>query len=240
MLKMLFSMVILTRLFIANNTLASLIPNIPHICLLLKSFYGLKQAPRAWFQRFSTFAKSIGFLESKSDASLFILRKGSDIAYLLLYVNDIILTASTPLLLANITHIFSREFSMKDLGPLYHFLGISVTHTTTGIHLSQHHYFLEILSYAGMRDCHLVLTPIDTKSKLSSTVGSPVSDPSLYRSLVGSLQYDVQQVCLHMHDPREPHFCLIKHILGYIKGTLHHSLTLHRSTSHSLVALFGC
>jgi hypothetical protein len=126
---------------------------------------------------------------------------------------------------------------MKDLGPLYHFLGISVTHTTTGIHLSQHHYFLEILSYAGMRDCHLVLTPIDTKSKLSSTVGSPVSDPSLYRSLVGALQYDVQQVCLHMHDPREPHFCLIKHILGYIKGTLHHSLTLHRFTASPLIPL---
>ena len=108
-----------------------------HVCRLLKSLYGLKQAPRAWFQRFSTFARSIGFVESKSDASLFIYRQGFDIAYLLLYVNDIILTASTATIISKLTTTFSHEFSMKDLGPLHHFLGIFVTHTSSGIHLSQ-------------------------------------------------------------------------------------------------------
>ncbi|XP_019091051.1 PREDICTED: uncharacterized protein LOC109128675 [Camelina sativa] len=70
-----------------------------HVCLLQRSLYGVKQAPRAWYTRFATFARTIGFTQSKSDASLFILRRGSDCAYLLLYVDDIVLTASTSHLL---------------------------------------------------------------------------------------------------------------------------------------------
>ena len=135
---------------------------------------------------------------------------------------------------------------MKDLGPLHHFLGISVSRTPTSLHLSQRQYILELLSRAGMSDCNPVSTPVDTKAKLSATSGSPVSDPSLYRSLAGALQYAtltrpeiayaVQQVCLHMHDPKEPHFHLIKRILRYLKGTLHHGLLIHPSSSHSLTA----
>jgi hypothetical protein len=70
-----------------------------HVCKLSKSLYGLKQAWRAWFQRFAAFAITIGFVASRSDASLFILRRGSKAAYLLLYVDDIVLSASTPTLL---------------------------------------------------------------------------------------------------------------------------------------------
>jgi hypothetical protein len=217
-----------------------------HVCRLLKSLYGLKQAPRAWFQRFASFVRTIGFTESKSDASLFILHRNNNIAYLLLYVDDIILTASNTTLLRSIIQSLSGEFAMKDLGTLHHFLGISVTRTAAGLHLSQRQYILDILSRAGMRDCHPVQTPIDTKAKLSGLVGKPVTDPSLYRSLAGALQYAtltrpeiayaVQQVCLHMHDPKEPHFHLIKRILRYLKGTIHHGLLIHSSSSHSLTA----
>ena len=68
-------------------------PNL--VCLLHKSLYGLKQAPRAWFHRFATFIQTIGFLPSKSDSSLFIFRSSEHTAYLLLYVDDIVLTVST-------------------------------------------------------------------------------------------------------------------------------------------------
>jgi len=65
------------------------------VCRLNKSLYGLKQAPRAWHHRFASHLASIGFTETKSDGSLFIYRRGSDTAYLLLYVDDIVLTASS-------------------------------------------------------------------------------------------------------------------------------------------------
>jgi hypothetical protein len=92
---------------------------------LNRSLYGLKQAPRAWYSRFASYLASIGFIEAKSDTSLFIYRRGKDIVYLLLYVNDIVLTASTADLLQRTIAALQLEFAMKDLGPLHHFLGIT-------------------------------------------------------------------------------------------------------------------
>jgi hypothetical protein len=58
------------------------------VCLLNKSLYGLKQAPRAWYSRFATYITSLGFVEAKSDTSLFIFRRGTDTVYLLFYVDE--------------------------------------------------------------------------------------------------------------------------------------------------------
>ena len=69
-----------------------------HVCLLRRSIYGLKQAPQTWYTRFASVAKTVGFVQSRSDPSLFIINQGSNMAYLLLYVDDIILTASNPAL----------------------------------------------------------------------------------------------------------------------------------------------
>ena len=69
------------------------------VCKLNKSLYGLKQAPRAWYSRFASFLTLLGFVEANSDTSLFIYRRGHDTVYLLLYVDDIVLTASSPALL---------------------------------------------------------------------------------------------------------------------------------------------
>jgi hypothetical protein len=64
-----------------------------------KSLYGLKQAPRAWYSRFITYLLTLGFVEAKSDTSLFIFHRGVDIIYLFLYVDDIVLTTSNTALL---------------------------------------------------------------------------------------------------------------------------------------------
>jgi hypothetical protein len=156
-----------------------------HVCHLRKSLYGLKQAPRTWFHRFTTFITSIGFCASKSDSSLFILQNGPSTAYLLLYVDDIILTANTTTLLNTIIASLSHEFSMSDLGDIHHFLGINVHRTHDGLFLSQQQYALEILERANMLNCNPIATPIDTKAKVSAHDGPAISDPTLYRSLAG-------------------------------------------------------
>jgi hypothetical protein len=73
------------------------------VCQLNKSLYGLKQAPRAWYHFFASYLVSLGFVEAKSDTSLFVYRHGADTAYLLLYVDDIVFTASSPELLQRTT-----------------------------------------------------------------------------------------------------------------------------------------
>jgi len=157
--------------------------------LLQKSLYGLKQAPRAWHQRFATFIQTLGFVASVSDTSLFVFKEGTSVAYLLLYVDDIVLTASSPALLRHITERLNSEFAMIDLGDLHHFLGISVTRSADGLFLSQRQYAVDLLQRAGMIECHSTATPVDARAKLSATDGSLVADPTQYRSLAGALQY---------------------------------------------------
>jgi hypothetical protein len=61
---------------------------------LNRSLYGLNQVPRAWYSRFVSYLASLGIVEAKSDTSLFIYRRGDDTIFLLLYVDDIVLTTS--------------------------------------------------------------------------------------------------------------------------------------------------
>ncbi|GKA16002.1 ribonuclease H-like domain-containing protein [Tanacetum coccineum] len=140
---------------------------------------------------------------------------GTDTAYLLLYVDDIILIASFESLLQQIIRSLHQEFAMTYLGPLNYFLGISVTRDLSGLFLSQKKYAVKILDSAHMINCNPSWTPIDTESKLG---------------------IDVQQVCLYMHDSREPHFLALKRIMRYVRGTLDYGLQLFSSSTTDLVA----
>lgn len=95
-----------------------------------------------------------------------------------------------------------------------------------------------------MAECHSTAIPLDTRAKLSAFDSPPVADLNEYRTLAGALHYltltqmdiayAVQQVCLYMHDPHEPHLALIKHILRYVQGTLAYGLQLHITSSLTL------
>ncbi|GKC50159.1 ribonuclease H-like domain-containing protein, partial [Tanacetum coccineum] len=124
----------------------------------------------------------VGFSSSHCDSSLFIYQHVSEVAYLLIYVDDIVLTASSMDLLQRIISFLHKEFDMTDLGALNYFLGISVTRDSTGMFVSQKKYDLELLDKGHMANCNLTRTPVDTESKLGSDE-DPISDPTLYRSL---------------------------------------------------------
>jgi hypothetical protein len=165
-------------------------PTQPHlVCRLNKSLYFLKQVPRAWYHYFASYLVSLGFMEAKSDTSLFVYCRGTDTAYLLLYVDDIMLTALRPELLQRTTTALQQQFMMKDLGPFHHFLGISVEQRSDSLFLYQRMYAQDIFKHDGMSDCKPCSTPIDTQVKISSDMGSSVSDPTTYQSLARALQY---------------------------------------------------
>lgn len=130
---------------------------------------------------------------------------------------------------------------MSDLGPLHHFLGISVQRTSTGLFLSQEQYAHDLLERANMLNCNPCITPADIKPKPSSEQGNMLTNPTEYRSLTGALQYltltrpdisfAVQQACLFMHSPTDQHMQWLKRILHYVCGTINHGLAINRSRS---------
>jgi len=197
-----------------------------YVCPLHKSLYGLKQAPRAWYNRLSEFLFSIGFQASKVDTSLFILSLNGAMIYLLVYVDDILLTGSNSALLHRLITLLQTEFKLRDLGYVHFFLGIEVKPTAMGLLLSQHKYALDIIQRAGMASCKPVDTPLSTSSKLGIVPGTLHSDPTRYRQIVGALQYltftrpdicyAINKVCQFMHASTDDHWAAVKRILRYL------------------------
>lgn len=128
------------------------------------------------------FLSSIGFHSCKFDCSFFTFHRGKDIIYLLLYVDDIILTPTSSALTSKVISCNSLEFFMTDFGPIFFFLGTIATWSNSTLFLSQSDFAQEILTRAYMITCNPCSTLDDTKSKLSS-VGEPISVFTLYQSL---------------------------------------------------------
>jgi hypothetical protein len=116
-----------------------------HVCKLAKSLYGLKQAPRAWFQRLSEALLDRGFVGSKVDTSLFLFHGSTVHIFLLVYVDNIIVTGNNFPAINTLISSLQAEFKLKDLGNLSYFLGIHVHHDTQHLHLNQSKYIVDLV-----------------------------------------------------------------------------------------------
>jgi hypothetical protein len=112
---------------------------------------------------------------------------GSNTIYLLLYVDDIILTASSTELLRRTISTLQREFIMKDLRPLHHVLGIAVERRPDGLFPHQCTYTLNILKRAVMADCKPCTTPVDLQAKLADDSEPLVADAPQFWSIARAL-----------------------------------------------------
>jgi hypothetical protein len=216
-----------------------------HICKLHKALYGLKQAPRAWYSHLSDRLLEIGFVSSRFDSSLFIHHTPQHITYVFIYV-DILITSFLPYGTTTLLQSLQVEFAIKDLGPLYFFLGMEAIPTSERLILSQQRNILDLLRKSNMSDAKPIKTPMSTAHSLSLFSGDPFSDPSSYCSLVGGLQYlsltrpdisfAVNKVSQFMHRPTSLHLQAVKRILRYLKSTISYGLLIRRSPSRHFQA----
>ncbi|KAK6138968.1 hypothetical protein DH2020_027289 [Rehmannia glutinosa] len=207
----------------------------PHkVCKLRRALYGLKQAPRAWFAKFSSTLAQFGFISSLHDSALFICHTDRGIVLFLLYVDDMIITGDDASGISDLQQYLSQHFEMKDLGLLSYFLGLEVSLNFEGYYLSQAKYASDLLSQVGIIDHKIVSTTLELNCKLTPLDGTPLSDPTVYRQLVGSLVHltvtrpDISYV-VHLVSQLYPLpacliFSIVLGILRYIKGTLFHGL----------------
>eukprot|EP00253_Pinus_taeda_P020956 PITA_20956 len=169
------------------------------VCRLKKSLYGLKQAPRAWYSRIDSYLLENGFEKCEGEPSLYIKEKDGKILIVVLYVDDVI------------------------------FIGIEVEQNGNGIFISQEKYVNEVLERFNMQESKAAITPTVIGLKLSKKDSSKDFDPSLYKSIVGSLMYltatkphvmhAVSLISRFMERPKEAHWQAAKMILRYVKGT---------------------
>jgi histone deacetylase 1/2 len=164
------------------------------------------------------------------------------------YVDDIIITGSSSPLVSSLVQKLNFVFSLKQLGILDYFLGIEVKHLENStLLLTQSKYLRDLLSKTNMMECNPISTPMMSTCKLSKTGSDKFHDPSLNRSVVGSLQYATitrpekdyaaNKVCQFMSNPLESHWIAVKRILRYLKGTIHMGLMLYPINIHQPASL---
>ena len=96
------------------------------VCKLQRSMYGLVQASRSWNKRFDSVIKAFGFVQTFGEACIYKKVSGSSIAFLILYVDDILLIGNDVQFLDSIKGYLNKSFSMKDLGEAAYILGIKI------------------------------------------------------------------------------------------------------------------
>ncbi|XP_020681678.1 uncharacterized protein LOC110099015 [Dendrobium catenatum] len=158
--------------------------------------------------------------------------------YILIYVDDILLTGNSTTEINRLLANLHDRFHMRNLGPLSQFLGIQAIKNKDGLILHQQHYAQNIIHRAGMTSSKPVSNPISSKIALKDKSYDPFPDPHLYRHLIGSLQYltltrpDIQfavhQLCQHMHNPLNIHHEALKRLIRYIQGTANTGIPLHK------------
>uniref|UniRef100_A0A2N9GX95 Uncharacterized protein n=1 Tax=Fagus sylvatica TaxID=28930 RepID=A0A2N9GX95_FAGSY len=212
---------------------------------LKKALYGLKQAPRAWNSRIDKYFQEKGFSKCPHEHALYCkVHENGDILIVCLYVDDLIFTGNNPSMFEDFKNAMAREFEMTDIGLMAYYLGIEVKQTEEGIFISQEGYAKEILKKFEMLDCKSISTPVECGVKLSRHDEEENVNPTLFKSLVGSLRYltctrpdilyGVGLVSRYMEAPTMTHLKTAKRILRYVKGTLDFGLLYSPSKEFKL------
>ncbi|XP_019091415.1 PREDICTED: uncharacterized protein LOC109128812 [Camelina sativa] len=146
-----------------------------------------------------------------------------------LYVDDLIYTGNSTVMLEEFKVSMMSEFSMTDLGKMKYFLGVEVVQDEKGIFISQKKYAEETLRKYGMEECNAVKNPMVPGNKLSREGAGEEVNPTTFKQLVRSLRYltatrpdliySVNLVSRYMERPNEQHMATAKRILRYVQGT---------------------
>lgn len=208
--------------------------------------YGLKQAPRQWFAKLSTALIFFGYEQSKADYSLFVKKDSTSFTAVLVYVDDLLITGNSPAAITNLKSQLSSHFHMKDLGELSYFLGLEISKNSQGLFVSQKKYTLDLLQEAGVTNATPYKLHMDQHLKLQADVGTPLTDPEVYRRLIGKLIYltitrpeicyTVQLLSQFMQSPTSVHMQAVKHLLRYLLNAPGQGLLLANDAAVHLTA----
>ena len=154
------------------------------------------------------------------DATLFVKKVGRSIVYLVVYLDDLLITGNNDDYVLFIKRELQKLFDMTDLGLLHYYLGIEVDQKPKYIFISQKKYIGDLLSKFRMLDCNSVSTTMEQNQKLVSHEGNAFEDPTKYKQHVGSLIYltntrpdisfAVGILSRFMHQPCEGHWITTK------------------------------
>ena len=169
-----------------------------HYLKLLKAIYGTKQAGREWFKLMNGFLVEIGFVPNRADVCFYSIIVGKEYVLLLLYVDDIIIAASTEELKMKYVSLIGKKFKTSYSGKLEEYLNIALVHDFEGqtITMSQKRYIEVFYSQFNLPIDSKVKTPMQANLSLSSVEEEELSQRQRdyvkyfpFRQLLGCILY---------------------------------------------------
>jgi hypothetical protein len=201
------------------------------VCKLLKAMYGLKQAGREWNKQLDAKLREHGYRRLRSDPCVYVRWDGDDIAIITVWVDDLLLFASSDKAMAHMKNAIKSEWEITDLGEPRKIVGIEITIDDNSITISQQKYVENLLRKEGMADANPVGMPLDPHVKLAPNPESNEPNRSnSYAKLLGELQYlanctrpdisyAVNRLGAYTANPSLQHYGALKRILRYLAGT---------------------
>ncbi|KXJ71119.1 hypothetical protein RP20_CCG021438 [Aedes albopictus] len=159
------------------------------VCLLRKSLYGLKQSAHMWNRKLDETLRQMGFTPADADPCLYVRRRGKNVAYILVYVDDMLVCTSSLEEYDDILETLNSNFQMTALGDVKQFLGIQVTRTKTGYCLNQQAYINRMVASFGMDQAKGSRIPMDPGYIQQKEEAERLPNNDKYQSLVGGLLY---------------------------------------------------
>lgn len=223
------------------------------VCKLKKAIYGLKRAPKYWYEKFHDFMLSQKFVKSDNDHCLYFRITETSKLYLLIFVDDLVLTGSDSKQIDDLKSEMNKNFKMKDLGPVSYYLGISISQNTSEgiLTLDQSNYLENVLKRFNMFDCKVISTPMDNKFDYNSLSKEKFDNSceTVCRQIIGCVMYamlgsrpdlcnSISILSRYQNYGNYELLVLLKRVLRYIKGTIDLKLVYRKNSNSELVRGF--
>ena len=230
--------------------------HIEHVWRIVKSLYGLKQSARLWNKRLMKFWLEQGYKPMLADGSIMMKLDESGFIMVSIYVDDLLIAATSMELVKEVKAALCKEFKMQDLGEARMIIGMRIIRHRAKrlLTLDQTSYIKDVLQDEGLLVCNPVTIPMKPGSYIAlDDKGDDEQAPIIpYQRLIGKLLYiacgtrpDIAFAvgCLSQQcsDPRVGHNKAAKGVLRYLKATM--NLGIHYNgayaTTEALLTTLG-
>jgi hypothetical protein len=213
------------------------------VCKLKRSIYGLKQAAKIWNSKLDSVLNTFGFIKSVADPCLYTKSISGKLIFLLIYVDDIVLSCYNESQFIEIVKYLSQHFKLTVIGDLKFFLGIQIEKINDCFALNQKQFIQKMIQRFGIKDSKTSKIPMDPGFIQQKEENDCFENPEIYQSLIGSLLYtavntrpdisiSVSILGRRVVNPSNADWAEAKRILKYLKSTIDIKLILKPSNNY--------
>ncbi|CCE61990.1 hypothetical protein TPHA_0B03180 [Tetrapisispora phaffii CBS 4417] len=214
-----------------------------HVWKLKGGMYGLKQAPFLWNTHINETLLSFGFTRHAGEYGLYFSKSADGLVLVALYVDDLLIAAPSSKAMTPLKELLCSSYSMKDLGPVNKFLGMTIKQSENSISLDLSEYISSAASTSQINVDKAVHTPLSKTTDLFGDTSPLLINITPYQSLIGQLlfaanagrpdiSFAVSTLSRFLESPRQVHFAAAQRLLQYLYTTRYDSLCY--KTSHPL------